>query len=186
MKITIPQSIQDITLEQYQRYDVLIKREDLDSFQFNKRKMKIFTDIGNVDMNLINKKDFDIVSKMIDEALNMSVEFKPTFHINNVEYGFIPNFDKLTAGEYRDISIYGTEVETLHKLMTILFRPIKNKDAFGNYKILPYKGTEGTSEIIKQMPLSIVNGALLFFLSLLNELESYTLKSMEVELAKVI
>jgi len=101
-----------------------------------------------------------------------------------VEFGFIPNLDKMTQGEFIDVSNYGTDVKELHKLMAVLFRPIKNRDAFGNYEIINYKGTKQYSDIMKHMPLSIVNGALVFFSSLANELVSYTQKYMAVEQAK--
>jgi hypothetical protein len=50
----------------------------------------------------------------------------------------------------------------MHKLMAVLFRPIKSKVG-NNYKIVEYNGTEKRAEVMKYMPLSIVNGALVFF-----------------------
>ena len=61
---------------------------------------------------------------------------------------------------------YGTDIDKLHKLMAILFRPIKNKDRFGNYKVKKYKGTAKYCELMKKMPLNIVNGSLVFFCNL--------------------
>jgi len=68
--------------------------------------------------------------------------------------------------------------------MAVLFRPIKNKDVLGNYEIIKYKGTKQYSDIMKHMPLSIVNGSLVFFSSLANELISYTQKYMIQEPAR--
>lgn len=185
MRITLPESIQDITLHQFQLYNELLERTDLDEYQFNKRKIQIFTELERNRIDLIDTKDYNEIINQIDLALNQTVEFKPTFFIKDVEFGFIPNLDKMSQGEFIDLSSYGTDVKELHKLMAVLFRPIKNKDSFGNYSIINYQGTEQYANIMKHMPLSIVNGALVFFSSLANELVSYTQKYMQVEQAKV-
>jgi len=184
MKITLPESIADITLHQFQLYNELLERTDLDEYNFNKRKIQIFTGFERKRIDLISTTDYNEIINQIDLALNQTVEFQPTFFIKDVEFGFIPNLDKMTQGEFIDVSNYGTDVNELHKLMSVLFRPIKKRDAFGNYEIINYKGTKQYSDIMKHMPLSIVNGALVFFSSLANELLSYTAKYMAVEQAK--
>lgn len=184
MKIILPESINDITLFQFQQYDELLKREDLDEYNFNKRKIQIFTGIERNRIDLVSSVDYKMILSQIDLALNQTVEFKPTFFIKDVEFGFIPNFDKITQGEFIDISTHGSSVESMHKLMAVLFRPIKNKDVLGNYEIIKYKGTKQYSDIMKHMPLSIVNGSLVFFSSLANELINYTQKYMIQEPAR--
>jgi len=184
MKIILPESIQDITLHQFQLYNELLEREDLDEYQFNKRKIQIFTGLERNRIDLISVSDYNDIVTQIDLSLNQTVEFTPTFFIKDLEFGFIPNLDKMTQGEFIDLSNYGTDVKELHKLMAVLFRPIKNKDSFNNYSIINYKGTEQYSNIMKHMPLSIVNGSLVFFSSLANELVSYTQKYMVLEQAK--
>jgi hypothetical protein len=186
MKIILPESIHDITLHQFQLYNELLERTDLDEYQFNKRKIQIFTGLERNRIELISAIDYKEIVEQIDKALNQTVEFQPTFFIKDVEFGFIPNLDKMTQGEFIDISNYGTDVNEMHKLMAVLFRPIKKKDALGNYEIINYKGTEQYANIMKHTPLSIVNGALVFFSSLANELVSYTAKYMAVEQVKEV
>jgi len=184
MKIILPESIHDITLHQFQLYNELLERTNLDEYNFNKRKIQIFTGLERNRIELISAIDYKEITEQIDLALNQTVEFKPTFFIKDVEFGFIPNLDKMTQGEFIDVSTYGTDVKETHKLMAVLFRPIKNKDAIGNYEIINYQGTKQYADIMKHMPLSIVNGALVFFSSLANELVNYTAKYMQVEQAK--
>lgn len=181
MKITIPESIADIKLHQFQKYTLLLERTDLTPDQFNKRKVEIFTGLERTRIDLISSQDYKEITEQIDLALNQTVEFKPTFFIKDVEFGFIPNLDKITQGEFIDISKYGTDINEMHRLIAVLFRPIKNKDSLGNYEIINYKGTEQYANIMKHTPLSIVNGALVFFSILANELVSYTQKYMVVE-----
>jgi len=184
MQIILPESIQDITLHQFQLYNELLEREDLDEYNFNKRKIQIFTGLERKRIELISAIDYKDIVEQIDLALNQTVEFKPRFYIKDVEFGFVPNLDKITQGEFIDISTYGTDVNELHKLMAVLFRPIKNKDSLGNYEIINYQGTKQYSDLMKHMPLSIVNGALVFFSSLANELVNYTQKYMVAEQVK--
>ncbi len=87
----------------------------------------------------------------------------------------------MSTGEFVDLKKYDTGAETLHNLMAVLFRPIKKKDAFDNYSIMDYQGTEQYANIMKQMPLSIVNGAIVFFWNLARELTNYTQKFMQPE-----
>ena len=176
MKIIIPESLNDITLAQFQKYDVLTKRDDLDVYNFNKRKIEIFTGVKANDVDTFKQVDLEDILKTIDTALNQTVEFRPTFKINDVEFGFIPNLDDITGGEFSDLSLHGMEVETLNNVMAVLFRPIAKKDSFGNYSIIPYQGTKLYADVMKHMPMSIVNGALVFFSNLANELLIYTQK----------
>jgi hypothetical protein len=76
----------------------------------------------------------------------------------------------MLTGEYVDLMNYNSEPENLHKLMAILFRPIVSEDMSGNYKIEKYNGSETWCNQMKQTPLNIVNGALVFFLNLSREL----------------
>ena len=183
MKVTIPESINDIALHQFQKYDLLLKRTDLKDDQFNVRKIEIFTGLERQRIPLLSQTDYAEILSLIDLALNQSTEFQPTFKIKDVEFGFIPNFDKITAGEYRDLTVYSQDVAEMHKLMAVLFRPIKSKVG-NNYKIVEYNGTEQRANVMKYMPLSIVNGSLVFFSNLANELIAYTQKYTTEEQAR--
>ena len=93
----------------------------------------------------------------------------------------IEALDNLTIAEFVDGSDVANKVEDLHKLMAILFRPIINKDTFGNYSIAEYNGTKKYSDLMKEIPLNICDGALFFFINLSIELQNFIQKSMEEE-----
>jgi len=181
MKIIIPESLNDITLAQFQKYDVLTKREDLDVYNFNKRKIEIFTGVKANEVDNIKQTDLEDILNTIDKALTQTTEFKPIFKIKDIEFGFIPNLDDITGAEFSDLSLHGMDVESLNNVMAILFRPIAKKDSFGNYSIIPYQGTKLYADVMKYMPMSIVNGALVFFSSLANELLIYTQRFTKAE-----
>ena len=173
MKVSIPESIQDITLEQFQK--IMKFSEGIDERlegvrAFDIEKIRVLVGLTYKEIESISESDFQMLSKSIDEALNKPSEFQQRFKMNGVDFGFHPNLDKMLTGEYVDLMNYNSEPETLHKLMAILFRPITTKDLSGNYKIAKYEGSEIWCEIMKQTPLHIVNGALIFFLNLSKEL----------------
>lgn len=185
MKVILPENIEDVKLHQFQKYAELLKREDLEDFEFNKRKVECFTNIKYHDLNNVSQSDFSDILIQIDKALDADVPFIQRFEMNGTEFGFIPNFDKMTTKEFVDISIYPLdEIENYHKLMAIMFRPVKNTDAFDNYDIDNYNGTEQYAELMKQTPMNIVNGALVFFYNLAKELQVSTQKFIVQELKK--
>lgn len=201
MKITLPENISEITLRQFLKYEELQAR-DLDAYNFNKRKINIFTGIPVSQVDNIRGVDAERILNQIDTALNTDAEFVNRFTMHGIEFGFIPNLDKMTLGEYADLSKHGVDKDSLHNLMAVLFRPIvrkelvrqnifnriflknKNNKAEVKYDILSYNGTEEYAEFMKDMPLSVVNGALVFFYNLANELQEATQNYLTEELQK--
>ncbi len=192
-EITLPETYEDITLNQFQRYDLLNKREDLDELGYNKRLIEIFTDLKHREIGRIPHKDYGDILKQIIEAMNKEAKFQNRFFIRDVEFGFIPNLDKvspdeveaLSTGVYVDGIANVGDVQDYHKLMSVLFRPITTKDKFGNYEIESYKGTRKYEEIMKLMPMHIVNGAFVFFYHLSKELREHTQRYTNQVQAKV-
>lgn len=192
MKITLPENTSEITLKQYIAYYKLITRTDLKPFDVAKRKVSIFTGIKFHDLDKISQSDFADILLQIEKALNEEAKFINRFTMGGIEFGFIPNFDKITTKEHADLftyELYNEEnemnVDVLPNIMAILFRPIINSDSFDNYKIAEYNGTSETKDYMLGMPLSVVNGAIFFFLSLSKELSNHILKfTKEVEQRK--
>jgi hypothetical protein len=185
MIVTIPENIEDITLEQFQKYHALNQREGILDHEYNKRCISIFTGLKYRELDNIKNTDYEMLVKDIIKALDTPVDFKNSFTFEGVEYGFIPNFEDITQGEWLDLTEYQGDVDTMHKLMAVLFRPITKRDKFDNYAIETYSGTKERAELFKGMPLNIVNGALVFFLNLSKELKEAIQRSTAAELAKV-
>ena len=185
MKIRVPENISDITLEQYQRYHKLVERTDIDELNFNKRLVEIFCGISYHDSSKINAKDYLEIIEMVKFAIGQDSDFVQRFEMNGLEFGFIPNLNDMTFDEYRALSNFGVEVDNLHLLMSVLFRPITNTDSFGNYSIMPYTGIKEYSDVMKQTPMNVVNGALVFFLNLSRELNSHIQKCIVQEQVRV-
>ena len=179
IEIQLPEDISDITLEQSQKYLAIIKREDLSVIDKTRRIIILFTGLKRRDIDLVNIDDYDSIVTQINVALDLDVAFEHRFTLNDVEYGFIPKLDEITAGEYIDLASLGTSATNLHKVMAVLFRPVILSDAFGNYEIESYTANSEYADIMKQAPMNIVNGMLVFFCLLSSELQLHILKYTE-------
>ena len=106
-----------------------------------------------------------IMNKIAELQAKQDTTLKRIIEINDVEYGFHPDLDKITLGEYADIEQFiKNGIETnLPELMAILYRPIKYKKE-NIYIIDAYDGeiTMRTEEM-KQMSAEQVQSALVFF-----------------------
>ncbi len=185
MKVLLPDEQKDVTLKQYQEYEILKKRKDLNEYEFNQRKIRIFTGLPYRTVEKMQQSDYAEFLVWIDKALDRPSAFQQTFKMEGVEFGMIPNFDEIQSKEYFDLMKYKIKPETLHNLMAILFRPITQNITNNGYLIQDYNGTEEYAEIMKYTPLNIVNGAVVFFWNLANELLECTPKCMEQEQARV-
>lgn len=184
MEVTlkIPENISDITLEQFQAYESI--RESEVEELFIEKTINIFTGLDMSLMNDVSKKEKDSVFTQCIKAMNVQCEFINKFSLSGVEFGFVPNLDTISGNEYTDAIRYANGTDNLHRLLAVLFRPIKNDGKFGNYTIKKYKGTSEYSDLMKQTPMHIVNGCLGFFLTLRQDLEIHFQKYMKEELVK--
>jgi hypothetical protein len=182
MKVEInkPESLKDITLEQYQKF-VAIKEPTNDDL------LSIFL---NVDLEIINKikaTEIDRLVSHINGLFELEQHHQLRFNLNGVKYGFIPDLDSITYGENKDITTYLNDWGKMHKAMAVLYRPITLSKG-GKYLIEDYEGTRLTSEVMKQMPLSVVMGSMVFFYNLTNALlkaiPNYLEKQTKTQLTK--
>ena len=172
IEITIPSSLKEVKLKDYQQYLTI---EDPN----NDDMLKCILNIDQNELGKVKASDVDYLLDHIVKLFEQQHELIPTFKMYGVEYGFIPNLDQITYGENKDVTSYINDWETMNKAMAVLFRPIKQKKG-NKYIIEEYKGSHKYSELMKEMPLNVVMGAMVFFYNLTNEL----LKSMPNYLEK--
>ena len=106
-----------------------------------------------------------IMSKVGELQAKQDTKLKNLIEINEVEYGFHPDLDSITLGEYADIEQFIKEGidSSLPELMAVLYRPIKEKKN-GIYIIEAYDGNiRMRAEEMKQMSAEQVQSALVFF-----------------------
>ena len=173
MKLTlnIPESLSEITLGQYQNWLKVAEGKENETF-LQQKMIEIFCNITLKQVLMIKATDVTEITTDLSKMFEAKHKLITTFKLNENEFGFIPKLDEMSFGEYIDLDNYLSEWENMHKAMNVLFRPItyKKKD---KYLIEDYEGS-GKYDL-KNMPLDIVFGSLVFFWNLRSELQKYIL-----------
>jgi len=160
-----PSSLKFIKLKDYQKY-CLIENPSNDDL------LKCLLSKSDYELSKIKSIEVDKITEGLKEIFDIEHKFVPEFSIYGTTYGFIPKLDDITYGENKDITSYINDWGNMHKAMAVMFRPIKKK--FGSqYIIEDYEGSHVYSEVMKDMPLNVVMGAMVFFYNLTNELLNY-------------
>jgi hypothetical protein len=178
--ILVPTDLSEITLEQYQRFAKINTEENQETSFLMHKAVEVFC---NLELKDVAKIKYSYVKNILND-LNVLFERRgkliPTFKLQGTEYGFIPVLDDMSLGEYVDLDENLGDWETMHKAMSILYRPTTIKRD-SKYQIEEYNGM-GAADTMKQMPLNVVMGAMVFFYNLSNELLLTTLNFLNKEL----
>ena len=180
--IQIPSNLSEVTLEQYQKFTKLNTDENQDSSFLMHKTVEIFC---NLNLQDIAKVKFTYVQEILNDINNLfekKQDLIPTFTHRGIEYGLIPVLDDMTLGEYVDLDENFTDWDTMHKAMTVLYRPVTFKKG-DRYQIEEYNGLDN-AETMKQIPLDIVMGCMFFFYNLNEELLKTTLNYLSQEVPK--
>ena len=164
LKFTIPTKLSEITLDQYQKYLKLLEdnpEEAINSTFVKTKMLEIFCGIPFPDLHNIRMRDIEETIKIIYDTLETDPQHVLTFKMGDTEFGFIPKLDEMTFGEYVDLDTFIGKWPEIHKAMAVLYRPIKAKKN-GKYVIEKYRG-DNYHDIMKNMPLDAVFGAIVFF-----------------------
>lgn len=169
MEINMPENLSEVRLEQYQQFLKLIETKDLKEDYANVKIVSIFCDLDMDTVRQIKQRDIlDIVEHVNNIFKEPKMHVKKFTH-KGIEYGFIPNLDEITSGEYIDAEKYASDYKTYHKAMAVFYRPITS--SFKNmYNIEKYKGSDVYSDIMKEVSVQNYLGAEVFFWNLLREL----------------
>ena len=129
--------------------------------------LSVLTDMPKKIIRSLNLTDVSKILSKVAEMQKMSdTNLVRVIEIDGKEYGFHPNLDEITLGEYADIETLikdGNMTENLPELMAILYRPITEKKN-DIYSIEAYDGQlEVRREIMKGMKGEQVQSALVFF-----------------------
>tara|TARA_R100000426_G_scaffold37021_1_gene29356 strand:- start:66 stop:716 length:651 start_codon:yes stop_codon:yes gene_type:complete len=175
VEMYIPDTLNEITLGQYQKY--IKYQNDNDDENFLAIKMiEVFCGLRNNTVRAMKAKSISDICKILVDMFNEKPDLVKQFKMNGITYGFIPDLENMTFGEYIDLDTFIGDFENMHKAMSVLYRPITQsyKD---KYLIEKYTGDK--SEDMIHMPMDAVFGSILFFYHLGMELSTAMLNSLE-------
>ena len=161
----------DVTLDKWVK---LISKKEKTKSQEALDTISVLSDIPKKVINELGIQDVSIILKKIAYLQQEdNSKLKKIFKLNDIDYGFHPNLEEITLGEYADIETYlknGIE-NNLTELMAVLYRPITERDG-KDYSIEAYgiSDTRMRAKKLEKMKASDVNNALVFFWIFANEL----------------
>lgn len=129
----------------------------------------------DTDQSIVRKLKPESIAK-INTLFQVVVETETTIHaktmkLNGNEYGFFPDIEAISLGEYADLdelskNVFGPskDIASLVTMMAICYRKVTSKMGTG-YAIQDYTASvvDQNRKDIEQLPMSVVSGALLFF-----------------------
>jgi len=179
-EIVIPTSLSEIPLKSYQEFMRVVEKSNDEEF-IGQKTIEIFCGLKMKDVVKVKWSDVKELTVHLNEIFKAKPKFQATFKIQDTEFGFIPNLEDMSFGEYIDLESNISNVETFHKAMAVMYRPITKKHK-ERYEIFEYTGTDEFSELMKYAPLNVVMGATVFFSSLGNDLVQHTLTYLESQM----
>jgi len=166
LKIEIPETLNEIKLKDYKHF-FKFQDENVDDRFYKAKMIEIFCRIPPIAVRNMKATDIVEICDIINGMFDTNHQLIHSFKLNGVEYGFIPNLEDMSFGEYVDLDTFIGDNDNLHRAVNVLYRPIEHRQG-NRYTIKEYD--PNTSEIAKDMPLDAVLGAVVFFYNLGKEL----------------
>ena len=160
----------EVTLENW------LKLIEVETESKSKEALETITALSDIPKQLIKELGIQDVAVIMNRIAELQAKedgkLKRIIEVEGKEYGFHPDLDSITLGEYADIETFvKTGIENnLPELMAVLYRPIveKKNDV---YTIEAYDGNISIrAEEMKKMSAEQVQSSLVFFWNLGNEL----------------
>jgi len=175
MNLTIPQSYSAVTLGQY--LDYAASDDPLD-------KLMAITGADEETCRSVEAKSVSEIISLFDLVLSKEVKtFEPIIEVEDKKFGLIPNFNRISYGEFEDINAYCNDFKTYSgHILSIIYRPITEK--VGDHYLIeaysPARSEVNREYLLKTVTLDIFDGAMLFFSTISNELAISFLESFPV------
>ena len=188
--LEVPQELSAVTLQQYQKYlKVMEENEGAEDVEFiNLKVLEIFCGVSLKEAYKLPLAEFSFIINHIVNIFKEDTPLQRDFTMtdpngDSVTFGFIPKLDDITLGEFVDLDNYIGDWQQIHKALAVLYRPVIFRKG-ELYLIEEYEGTDKYSEVMKDAPVNVALGAIVFFYRLGNVLSDYLLHSLTENLKK--
>ena len=156
-------SWKDVTLEKW------IKLVDFHNGTKSSEALETIAELSNIPKDLIKQLELKDVALIMSKVAEMQQEqnssLKRVIEIEGKRYGFHPDLDSITLGEWSDIETFiKQDIEkNLPEVMAILYREIE-EEKNDIYTVKAYDGNISIrTEVMKKMSAEQVQSALVFF-----------------------
>lgn len=171
VKIKIPTSLNEITLGQYQEFSKLDSKKESDVLL---KMVEIFCKVPVEVVRSMKANDIKDICEIINKMFDVEHQMLNRFQLSGKDFGFIPDLENMSFGEYVDLDTFMGDNDNLHRAMNVLYRPIDLKQG-QRYTLKEYD--PDTNEQAKNYPLDACFGAMVFFYNLGKDLSTVILNS---------
>ena len=105
VNITVPTDLSEITLRQYKHFLKIQKGVDDEKF-LNAKIIEIFCKMPLDEVMRLKFNDSEFIVKTLTEMFEQKPNLVTSFKLDKVNYGFHPQLDDLTLGEYIDLDTF--------------------------------------------------------------------------------
>ena len=116
--IKIPTDLNEIPLKSYQKFISVVDKSNDDEFICHKM-IEIFCGLRLRDVFEVRWKDVQDIAIHMTQLFKNKPEFQKSFTIQDIEFGFIPDLENMSFGEYIDLSNNINKMDTFHKAMAV-------------------------------------------------------------------
>ena len=162
VNITVPTDLSEITLRQYKHFLKIQKGVDDEGF-LNAKIIEIFCKMQLDEVMRLKFNDTELIVNTLTQMFEQKPNLVTSFKLDKVNYGFHPQLDDLTLGEYIDLDTFIGDWENIEKAMAVLYRPVVNK-LKDKYIIEDYK--VGKDQEMLDMPMDAVLSSIFFLWNL--------------------
>jgi hypothetical protein len=158
-KVIVPTSLADIKLKDFQRFYGANPTDE----NGEELALAIFCGIDKDEYKQFPVTELEDIKNLLGIALSEKPEMQRFVDINGTKYGFHPNLEDISMGEFVDLEAYMKDpVKNAEKWLGIVYRPVV-KEQFNRYEIEAYRPDIHNGEAFEDITMDVVQGALLFF-----------------------
>ena len=176
MKITLPDNYSEVTVAQYMKLWKMFEEED----DVYVSQRKCIETLAGLEPGALKDATWDSIEASSatlnwlvadPDPFTLKMPLIRRFELKGQQYGFIPDMNKLTVGEYADLETMckGGIFDVLDKLCGILFREV-TKEKLDKYEIVTYDLSPDRTRAMQDLPMNIAVAAIVFFCNTAKEL----------------
>ena len=185
----VPATWDELTLGRYMRIMKVLKDENETSDI--EKLVRIINCLSKIPKKHIYSLEINSLKKLGNHITSFlesepNDELQHFVTIEDIEYGFHPKLFDMSLGEFVDLETYMKDIDNnMHNIMSILYRPVTQKDEENKYLIEDYEPSEERANLFKKhLTVREFNGASVFFSDLERQLSNNLLRSSIQKLKK--
>ena len=176
LSYSIPENKKEISVVKFLEIEKIYNDAQDNETEVNEKKIvSVCLDIPYHYVDKLPFEEYQLAVNSISKALSSESTFYQRFEYKGIEFGFIPDLEKITAGEFAALEgFFKDPSKNALSILSLLYKPIKEEKEYSNwwskekvkkYTVETYDENVDVS-FYKDVPYEIYEGAIVFFYNL--------------------